>query len=94
MSDRTTEEDVHTLCDQLRQACARLDLVAENISPTRVRIGAPGAGMLSEVITCKPDADEVLRWWWSWGDPFCRATHAEIERAAEMIKHVVAPAGA
>ncbi len=65
MSERPAKEDFHTLCDQLKKACARLGLVAESVNPTRVRVGAPGAGMLSEVITCKPDADEVLRRWWS-----------------------------
>jgi hypothetical protein len=50
--------------------------------------------MLSEVITCKPDADEKLQWWWSWDDPFCPATTNDIERAAEMIRHVVTPAHA
>lgn len=94
MSESPTEEDVHTLCDQLKKACARLGLVAQSVSPTRVRVGTPGAGMLSEVITCKPDAYEVHQWWWSWGAPFCSAATSEIERAAEMIRHVVSPAHA
>jgi hypothetical protein len=86
--------EVHELCDLLVKECGRLGLNADRTSPTRIRIGATGAGMLAEVIRCHPDADEVLQWWWSWGEPFCPATASEIGRAAAMVKHVVTPSPA
>jgi hypothetical protein len=86
--------DTDELCRRLAKACAALRLTAEVQSPTRVRVGATGAGMLAETIRCQPDDDEVLQWWWSWGEPFCPASAEHIDRAAEMIRHVVTPAHA
>lgn len=93
MADEPTE-DVDALRDRLAKACAAIGLTAQRYGPTGLRIAAPGAGMLAEVISCLPDEDDVLQWCWSWGDPFCPATVAAIDRAAEMIKHVVTPAHA
>src|SRR5262245_30138765 len=67
------QEDVHELCRRLSMACGAAGLTAEEIAPTRIRVGFPGAGMLAEIIRCMPDASEQLHWWWSWGDPICPA---------------------
>jgi hypothetical protein len=83
------EEDVHELCRRLSMACGEAGLTAEEIAPTRIRVGFPGAGMLAEIIRCMPDASERLHWWWSWGDPICVAE--EIDKAVAMIVHVVRP---
>ncbi|GAA0353974.1 hypothetical protein GCM10010151_49440 [Actinoallomurus spadix] len=82
-------EEVQDLCRRLSMACGRAGLTAEEIAPTRIRVGFPGAGMLAEIIRCMPDSSERLHWWWSWGDPICPAE--EIDQAVEMIVHVVRP---
>lgn len=85
-------EDPHTLCRRLAEACGEAGLTAEQVGPTRVRVGMTGAGMLAEVIRCMPGPDESLHWYWSWGDPICPAV--DILRATRMIVHVVTPANA
>ncbi|WP_345364739.1 hypothetical protein [Actinoallomurus liliacearum] len=83
------QEEVHDLCRRLATACGKAGLTAEEIAPTRIRVGFPGAGMLAEIIRCMPDASERLYWWWSWGAPICPAE--EIDKVVEMIVHVVRP---
>jgi hypothetical protein len=42
---------------------------------------------MAETVALRPDADEVLMWWWSWGTPICPAE--QIDRAIELISQVV-----
>jgi hypothetical protein len=87
--DRTDE--IKTQCELLVRACGQLGLVShQGEGPGQVYAAAPGNGMLSEVVTCRPDGVGVLMWYWSWDEPFCLAS--EIARAAAMIANVVATA--
>jgi hypothetical protein len=85
-------DNPETLCRRLAEACGAAGLTADQLGPTRVRVGVTGAGMLAEVIRCMPGSDEALYWYWSWDEPICPA--ADISRATRMIAYVVTPANA
>lgn len=90
MPEDIIREDAHVLAQKLADGCVRVGLNASVLSPTRVWIGAHGAGeRFAETITCKPNKEEVLAWWWSWGDPICSVD--DIDAAVTMIARVVTP---
>ena len=81
-------DDVHELAGKLTRACQEAGLDAQQYGPTRVYVHAPGtSNHLAEIVTAKPDENERLFWWWSWDEPICGAE--EIEKAVQIIKHVV-----
>jgi hypothetical protein len=93
VSNQDRTEEIAARCKLLVRACGRMGLVShEGEVPGQVYAAAPSNGMLSEVITCRPDGVGVLMWYWSWDVPFCLAS--EIDNAAAMIAKVVATAHA
>lgn len=90
----TREDDreaAATITNRLAEACTAAGLMTEVLASVRVRVRAPGAAgaHLAEVVSLRPDREEVLCFWWSWGQPICHAS--DITRAVESIAHVVAP---
>jgi hypothetical protein len=83
-------ESADQLISRLATMCGRAGLVADIIEPsTKIRISTPnGNEHLAETITLKPDADDVLMWWWSWGRPICPAY--DIDFAVNSLARVVA----
>ena len=67
-------------------------LVTEVIEPsTKLKIGALGGhALMAEIISLRPDENEVLRWHWSWGAPICVA--GDVEYAVRSILHVISDA--
>ena len=90
----TTTQTEHETADQylrrLFDACTRAGLVAEIIEPsTKLRISTPNGNVrMAEVISLRPDAEEVLTWHWSWGAPMCRADDTDF--AVRALTRVVA----
>ncbi|MCO6007545.1 hypothetical protein NE236_21430 [Actinoallomurus purpureus] len=83
------QEDVHTLATRLAEECGKAGLNATVLSPTRVHVSSGVHSRLAETVRCRPDDDERLMWWWSWGEPICPAV--SIDLAVRFIAHVVAP---
>lgn len=83
-------ESADQLVSRLATMCGRAGLVADIIEPsTKVRINTPnGNEHLAETITLKPDAGDVLTWWWSWDRPICPAR--DIDCAVTALIRVVA----
>ena len=85
-----THDDAHALTQQLAEECGRAGLDAVVVAPARVKVSLPGANArLAETVRCRPDRQERLTWWWSWGDPICLAD--QIADAVKVIAHVVSP---
>ena len=82
-------ESADRYVDRLVAACKLKGLVTEVIEPsTKLKIGALGGhALMAEIISLRPDEDEVLRWHWSWGAPICVA--GDIEFAVRSILHVI-----
>ena len=89
MSPSVTSEDSYNLVEWLAIACRRQGLRADVLSPTRVRVFLPGAALLTEMVTIKPDERETLAFYWSWGERICPAS--DVATAVASIKHVVTP---
>lgn len=80
--------DPAELIKRVVNACQDAGLEAVVLAPTRVRVNVlAGTSRTAEIITLKPDADEVACWWWSWNEPICPA--ADIDHAVAAIAHVV-----
>ncbi|MDN3354753.1 hypothetical protein [Actinomadura sp. DC4] len=77
------------LVTDLANALKRQGMATDIIEPsTKIKVFSPaGNAFMDELITLKPDADEVLTWYWSWDRPICPATH--LGSAVELIKNVV-----
>ena len=89
------EESADRIAERLAKACAEAGLKVTVVEPsTRITIHAPnGIEHLDETITLRPDAGEVLTWYWSWDSPahpapICPAH--DIATAVRMVRHVVA----
>jgi len=84
------QESADQLVHRLHLACERAGLLVEVVEPsTKLKICTPnGSEHMAETITLKPDDDEVLTWYWSWGMPICPAH--DIQLAVKAILHVVA----
>jgi hypothetical protein len=84
------QESADRLTERLHLACKRAGLLVEVIEPsTKLKICTPnGNEHMAETITLKPDEDEALTWFWSWGMPICPAE--DIPRAVESLLHVIA----
>lgn len=81
-------DDPGALVERLVDRCEAAGLEAVALAPTRVRVNLrAGTSRTAEVITLKPDTDEVLCWWWSWNEPICPA--ADITRGVEMIAEIM-----
>lgn len=91
MTTTTPEEDADAIISRLVDALVAAGLLTEILEASvRVRVQAgPQGGKLAEVINLKPDADDVLCFWWSWDEPICRAS--DIARAVAAITYVVTP---
>ena len=78
------------LVRSLSEACKAAGLETLIIEPsTKVWVNTPnGREHMAELITLRPDADEVLMWWWSWRKPICPAEN--IAEATKLISNVVA----
>jgi hypothetical protein len=85
-----TAESADELISRLAATCRRTGLVADIVEPsTRIRVSTPNGNQhMAETITLKPDADDVLMWWWSWDRPICPA--GEIDFAVRSLTRVVA----
>jgi hypothetical protein len=83
-------ESADQLISRLARMCECAGLVASIVEPsTKLRISTPnGNEHLAETITLRPDADDVLMWWWSWGRPICPA--CDIDFAVSSLIRVVA----
>jgi hypothetical protein len=83
-------ESADQLIARLAMMCGRAGLVTSIIEPsTKIRISTPnGNEHMAETITLKPDADNVLSWWWSWNMPICPAN--DIDFAVTALLRVVA----
>jgi hypothetical protein len=83
------DESADQLIKRLAEACESAGLSVTVIEPsTRIRIHEPGGNEhFDEMITLRPDATEVLTWYWSWDAPIC-AAH-DIATAVAMILKVV-----
>jgi hypothetical protein len=85
-----TDYDVHLLAEKLATDCTKAGLKAEVLAPTRVRVGVPGGqAHLTDTVRCMPvpHGDEILMWWWSWGEPISPAAH--IMEAVRAIARVL-----
>lgn len=85
-----TDENADELIERLAEACERVGLRTTVVEPsTRIKIHAPGHNeYFNEVITLRPDREEVLTWYWSWDMPICPAH--QIKTAVAVIRKVVA----
>jgi hypothetical protein len=91
----TPRESADVLTERLAAACSDADLEVTVIEPsTRLKVHAPGGHKeLDEVITLRPDRNEVLTWYWSWDEPgrpapICPAD--DVPTAVRLVRHVVA----
>ncbi len=77
------------LIKQLDNACKDQGLATDILeASTRIKVFAPsGNPAFDELVTLRPEVDEVLMWYWSWGSPICPAD--EIDWAAAQIANVV-----
>jgi hypothetical protein len=75
--------------ERMVAACEKAGLTIDVLEPSgKIKINASdGNEHLAETVALRPDADEVLMWWWSWGKPICPAD--QIDRAIELISRVV-----
>ena len=82
-------ESADELIKQLNDACRHQGLTTVVVEPsTRLKVFAPGGNArLDEVVSLRPDGNEVLTWYWSWNEPICPAT--EIDHAVSRIQNVV-----
>jgi hypothetical protein len=85
-----TVESADQLVSRLVAMCERAGLVTSVVEPsTKIRISTPdGNEHLAETVMLKPDADDVLTWWWSWDSPICPAH--DIDYAVTALLRVVA----
>jgi hypothetical protein len=83
------DESADQLVTRLAEACEKIRLRTTVIEPsTRIRIHAPHGNVhFDEMIMLRPDAEEVLTWYWSWGVPICPGH--DIATAVTMIRKVV-----
>jgi hypothetical protein len=83
-------ESADQLIGRLAEACEDAGLATTVIEPsTKIEIHAPDSNEhFDEMITLRPDAGEVLTWYWSWDTPICPAH--EVVLAVAMIRKVVA----
>jgi hypothetical protein len=91
--DTSAEQRAETNADEL---LARLDttlkregLRTDVIEPsTRLKVFAPdGNAHMDEIITLAPNADEVLTWWFSWGQAIAPAS--DVSETVRRMKAVV-----
>jgi len=84
------DESADQLIERLAKACEGAGLRTTVIEPsTRIKIYGPDDNEhFDEMITLRPDAGEVLTWYWSWNAPICPAQ--DIATAVTMIRKVVA----
>lgn len=83
-------ESADTFIERLAKGCEEAGLKATVFEPsTKIKIHTPnGNAYFDEMITLRPDAGEVLSWYWSWGEPICPAD--DLATAIAMIRKVVA----
>ena len=83
------KQDIEKIMEWMVTACKKADLAVDVLEPAgKLKINASdGNERMAETVTLRPDADEVLMWWWSWGRPMCPAD--QIDRAVELISRVV-----
>src|SRR5947209_4795162 len=89
-----TAEKISAYARWLTQACQVAGLDAEQYGRTVLIIAADHH--LSEQVTCRPDENGVLRWYWSWGKPITHLrdgtrilTTDEVDDLVAAIKNVV-----
>jgi hypothetical protein len=89
-----TSEDIRGYAKWLTQACQAAGLDAEQYGAEILVRGANNH--LNERVTCKPDAQGRLRWYWSWGVPIGRLDDSarllgadDIEELVRSIRNVV-----
>jgi len=85
-----SNESADQLIERLADACEGAGLTTTVIEPsTKIEIHTPGGNEhFDEMITLRPDAGEVLTWYWSWDTPICPAH--DVAMAVAMIRKVVA----
>jgi hypothetical protein len=84
------DQSADQFIERLAKGCKDAGLKATVFEPsTKIKIHAPnGNAHFDEMITLRPDANEVLSWYWSWGEPICPA--GDLVTAVAMIRKVVA----
>lgn len=82
-------ESADQLITRLAKECESAGLRVTVIEPsTRMKIHGLGNQYFDEMISLRPDDDEVLTWYWSWNAPICPAK--DIATAVAMMRKVVA----
>lgn len=78
VTKRATDESADQVVATLAGALKRAGLATDIMEPSTVlRVFSPtGNASMDEVITLRPDANEVLTWYWSWGAPIGPASEA------------------
>jgi hypothetical protein len=74
---------------RLKRACELFGYLVTIQEPsTRLDVALPGGlSYAHETVSLKPDENNRLMWWWSWGRPMVPAE--EITEAAKRISSVV-----
>jgi hypothetical protein len=74
---------------RLARTVEQMGYVATIVEPsTRLTVSLPhGREFTNEMLTLRPDANEQLMWWWSWGTPINHAE--EIAQVAAKVINVV-----
>jgi hypothetical protein len=83
------KQDTEKIMERMVAACEKAGLAIDVLEPAgKIKINASdGNARMAETVTLRPDGDDVLMWWWSWGRPMCPAD--QIDRAVELISRVV-----
>lgn len=82
-------DSADAIISRLDKACRGMGLETKILEPsTKIRINVPhGDARMAEVVTLKPDTQDVLCFWWSWDEAICPAD--DIDYAVKMISGVV-----
>lgn len=94
MTASQRSEEIRAYARWLTQACQQAGLNAEQYGRTVLVMASDHH--LSERVTCGPDDQGRLRWWWSWGrpiadlrDPGRSLTADDVDDLVTAIAHVV-----
>jgi hypothetical protein len=87
MAEHTAEE-ICAYAKWLTQACRTAGLDAEQYGETVWVIADDHR--LSEQVTCRPDENGVLSWYWSWGRPITHLGDASRILTPDDVDHLVA----
>lgn len=85
-----TSADIYGYAKWLTQECQAAGLDAEQYGGRILVRGA--CHHLSETITCEPDGQGRLRWYWSWGTPIGRPNDAahllDVDDVGDLVRAI------